>query len=102
NHISGNPADEDIISLHEKALTILQEYFTSTRREKEDQFLQFHGTGKASSDMREVLLASVNGNGGKVDTLFIENKADIFGIVDPEKMNVDIQDSHKPSNISLL
>src|SRR5690606_30019030 len=102
NHISGNPADEDIISLHEKALTILNEYFTSTRKEKESQFLELHGTGKASSDMKEVLLASVNGNGGKVDTLFIENRADIFGVVDPENMKVDIQDFHKPTNTSLL
>ena len=102
DHISGNPADEDIISLHEKALGVLNEYFSSTRKEKEDQFLQLHGTGKASSDMREVLLATVNGNGGKVDTLFIENRADIFGVFDPENMNVDIQDFHKPSNTSLL
>ena len=102
NHISGNPADEDIISLHEKALEILNEHFTSTRKEKKNQFLQLHGTGKASSDMTEVLLSSVNGNGGKVDTLFIENRADIFGVLDPENMKVDIQDFHKPTNTSLL
>merc|ERR1711974_335748 len=68
-HVSGNPADKDIFLMHEEAWKILQPYFDKTRQEKLDQLQQFIGTGKASSDIQEIIPAAVD---GKIDTLFVE------------------------------
>jgi hypothetical protein len=98
-HISGNPADKDVFLLHEVAWELLQPYFNKTRQEKMDQFSQFLGKGKASSDLNEILPAAL---AGKVDTLFLENKADIFGIYNPSTQEIKIQDTHQVANVSLM
>lgn len=98
-HISGDPSDKDIFLLHEEAWKLLQPHFSATRQEKREKFSQFIGTGKASSDLNKILPAALQ---GKVDTLFLENKADVFGIYDPSTQEIEIQDSHKTPNVSLL
>jgi hypothetical protein len=98
-HISGNPADKDALMLHEEAWELLQPYFNKTRQEKNDQFSKFIGTGKASSNLNEILPAVLE---GKVDTLFLENRTDIFGIYNPSTREISIQDTHKVPNVSLM
>ncbi len=98
-YISGNPADKDIFLLHEEAWELLQPYFSKTRQEKLDQFSKFIGTGRTSSDINEILPAALEGN---VDTLFLENRADIFGIYNPSTQEINIQDTHQIPNISLM
>jgi len=98
-YISGNPADKDIFLLHEEAWELLQPYFSKTRQEKLDQFSKFIGTGRTSSDINEILPAAFEGN---VDTLFLENRADIFGIYNPSTQEINIQDTHQIPNISLM
>ena len=98
-HISGNPADKDVFLLHEEAWELLQPYFSKTRQEKLDQFSKFIGTGRTSSDINEILPAALEGN---VDTLFLENRADIFGIYNPSTQEINIQDTHQIPNVSLM
>ncbi|MCJ7467278.1 MAG: hypothetical protein MUO53_11375 [Maribacter sp.] len=98
-YISGNPADKDVFLLHEEAWELLQPYFRKTRQEKLDQFSQFIGMGKASSDLNKILPAALE---GKVDTLFLENRADIFGTYNPSTQEINIQETHQIPNISLL
>ncbi|MCJ7468308.1 MAG: hypothetical protein MUO53_16640 [Maribacter sp.] len=98
-HISGNPADKDVFLLHEEAWELLQPYFSKTRQEKLDQFSKFIGTGRTSSDINEILPAALEGN---VDTLFLENRADIFGVYNPSTQEINIQDTHQIPNVSLM
>ncbi len=98
-HISGNPADMDVLLLHEKTWELLQPYFSRNRQEKSDQYLQFQGTGKTSSDIKEIL---PNAFYGKVNTLFLENRADIFGIYNSETSETILNSKHTDSNISLM
>jgi len=98
-YISGNPADKDILLLHEEAWELLQSYFSKNRQEKIDQFSKFIGTGKASSNLNEILPAALE---GKIDTLFLENRADIFGTYTPSTQEVQIQETHEIPNISLM
>lgn len=69
------------------------------RQEKMAMFKQYDGTGKTSSDIRQVVPASIQ---GKIDTLFVENRADIWGIYDPEKQHVELHEEFEPPNVSLL
>ena len=98
-HISGNPSDMDISLLHEKSWELMRPYFDETRQDKRAKFSALHGTGKASDSMEEIFTAAIE---GKVDTLFLENREDIFGIYNPSTGEIKIQEAHQPSNISLL
>lgn len=98
-HISGNPADKDVFLLHEQAWKLLKPYFNQTREEKVDLYSEYLGTGKASYDINNIIPAALQ---GKVDTLFLENKADVFGVFDPKTQTVDVQDSSQATNVSLL
>lgn len=98
-HISGNPADSDTYLLHEQAWGLLQPYFAKTRQEKLDKFAEFFGTGKASDKIEDIIPAAFD---GKIDTLFLENRADIFGIYNPATREVKIQEAHQSPNVSLM
>lgn len=97
--ISRNSAEVDVLLLHEKAWGILQDYFDQHRREKIQQFLQWQGTGKTSSGIREILPEAFR---GKVDALFLEKQADIFGTYHRETFEVELDEEHIATNISLL
>lgn len=98
-YIAGNPSDKDVFLLHEEAWELLRHYFSTNRREKLDQYIMASGTGKASSNIREILPAALL---GKIDTLFLENRADIFGIYSPSTGEVILQETHKSPNVSLM
>ena len=59
-HISGNPADKDIFLLHEEAWKLLHLYFSKTRQQKRDKFTEFHGTAKASADIKVIFLSLIH------------------------------------------
>lgn len=98
-HISGNPADKDIYLLHEEAWELLHPYFNKTRQAKHEQFAEFFGTGKASTKIEEILPAAFE---GRVDTLFLENRADILGIYNPSTEEVITEEAHSIANVSLM
>ena len=98
-HISGNPGDKDISLLHEESWELLRPYFDKTRQDKREKFAELYGTGKASDNMEEIFPAVIE---GKVDTLFLENREDIFGIYNPSTGEIKIQEAHQSPNISLM
>jgi hypothetical protein len=98
-HVSGNPADKDLRLLHKETWEIVHPYFSRNLQEKIDQFLQFLGTEKASSNIKEILPAAIQ---GKVDTLFLEENVEIFGIYNALTQETQIQEEFKEPNISLV
>lgn len=98
-HLSGNPDDKDVLLMHEEVWELLKPYFSKTRQEKLDQYSQFIVNEKASSDLHQILPAAFD---GKVDTLFLENGTDIYGIYDPLTQAINIQDTHQIQNVSLM
>ena len=97
--ISCNLSEIDKFHLHELAWEKIKNKFDDGRKEKISLFKEFEGTGKTSSDIKQVFLAAWE---GKIDALFIENRADIWGIYDPEKSHVRVDEKPSPSNVSLL
>lgn len=98
-NISVNPADVDLVSLHDEARELLAPYFSKDRKTKKEKFFEVQGTGKSSVRIEEIVPAAVD---GKVDTLFVQKGSDIFGIYDPGQRNVIIRDEDQTPNVSLL
>lgn len=98
-YISGNPTDKDIFLLHEEACKLLKPYFNKTKEEKLNKFAALQGSGKTSSETNELFRAAFE---GKIDTLFIENRADMFGTYDPSKREVKVEDDQNAVNVSLM
>ena len=98
-HVSGNPSDMDDLLLHERAWELVKPYFSQSRKIKSDLFLQGYSSGKSSSDLKEIIQASMT---GKVDTLFLENRSDIFGTYNTSTEDLRVDSEHKIPNISLM
>ena len=84
--------------MHDKAWEILQPYFNQNFNIKTEKFLIARDKGKASSDIREIISAAIQ---GKIDTLFLEKNADIFGIYDSTTGGISLHESFIPPNVSL-
>ena len=98
----GNTLEETLIAnlseatlpeLHEKALDVLRPRLEAKGKEKWAAFLQFHGTGKATAQMDEILKAALE---GRIDTLFIAPGAELWGTFDDQNLEVHTVD--KPSS----
>ena len=97
--VKGNPSDyESMLSLHAGALDVLEEHFSADREEKMKQFREL-GPKRTSSAISEIIPAIYE---GKVDTLFVQNREDIWGNYNENMTDVDVQDSPDHTNISLL
>jgi hypothetical protein len=97
--INHNPDDLDALELHRRALKIVGPQFDSERNDKLAVFQQLHGTGRTSNNIAEVLMAA---GGGRVDTLFLENRSDIWGLYDSADHQVQVHDKHTRENKSLM
>lgn len=98
--VPGNPsADHDnIFSLHEQAVNLLQPYFNKEREEKMKEFKDLNPQ-RTSSSVSEIIPAIYE---GKVDTLFLQNREDIWGKYNENMVSVEIADDQKNGNISLM
>ncbi|MDV7397998.1 hypothetical protein RZS08_41740, partial [Arthrospira platensis SPKY1] len=97
--VQANPEHTDLMLLHEKAWDIVAPQFDRERTEKKALFEQFATTNRTASDIHEIMPAALE---GKVDTLFIENRTDIWGVYDPASDTVRLQEQDEPANVSLL
>lgn len=99
NYINCNLSETNKFLLHELAWQKMEKRFDDGRKEKISLFKEFEGTGRTSTDIKQVFLAAWE---GKIDALFIENGVDIWGVYDPEKRHVRVDEKPSPSNVSLL
>jgi hypothetical protein len=98
-HVSGNPEDKNINQLHEETWSLLQAYFSKSREEKLNLYAEHIGTGKASADINMIIKAAIE---GRIDSLFVQNGAEIFGEYDSKSQEANIQSELTNDNISLL
>ncbi len=85
--ISGNPEEFEPLQLHDEGWLLVEDHFMQERRQKA-KLLQDESAGaKASTDIREILPAAVD---GRIDTLFIEEGKDLFGVYDLQKREVEL------------
>ncbi len=96
--LHGNPQYEPRPDLHKKAWELLAFTFDQERQEKVEQLKEWHGTGKTSTNIKQIVPAAL---GGRVDTLFLDQTEMIWGTYDPKDAMVRLQDEQNLSNSDL-
>jgi len=97
-NVSGDPEFKVKTSLHQASWVLMESYFKRKQTEKVTQFNERYHTQKTSYEIDDILNAALN---GRVDTLFIQNDTDIYGIYDMENNEVTIDDHQEIYNTSL-
>jgi len=97
--VPGNPNDSDMMGIHQKALKIAEPYLNKVRDEKISKYNELSKTENTSSAVSDIIAAVYQ---GKVDTLFIENRAEQWGSYNEDKMEVNFSEDQENGNISLL
>lgn len=89
-----------IFEIHESAWEIMVPIFDQKKKDKIALFLDAEGTGKTAIGIVKILPTAFS---GKIDTLFCENRADIFGTFKEENEMVIATASEENNNtISLM
>lgn len=90
----------DIFDIHEMAWEKMAPTFDQARKDKIARFLAEQGTGKTAVEIKAILPAAFD---GKIETLFCENMADIYGTYKKENRTITLSISEENDNsISLM
>lgn len=89
----------DASELHELAWELIEPIFDQERKDKIALFRKEEGTGKTAIGIGKVLPAAID---GKIDALFCENKADIFGSYKKENNTIVVSESEDDHGVSLM
>lgn len=97
--VPGNPSDyRNMIDLHAKAVETLEPLFNKKKDEKIAEFKELPPE-RTATRISDILSAIFE---GKVDTLFLQNREDIFGTYDEKNLKVDVHEHQTEDNISLM
>ena len=97
--VPGNPNDSDMLGIHQKALEVADPFLNENRDEKIEKYKDLSKTENTTSAVSDIIPAVYQ---GKVDTLFIENRAEVWGKYHEDEMKVEFGEDHQDGNISLL
>ena len=97
--VTGNPADTDMLGLHDKAWNLIESHFEKTKMEKLKKFEELNQTEKTSASVHDIFPAIIQ---GKVDSLFLEDKEELWGTYNEDKIAVEVQDGQTSENTSLM
>ncbi len=85
----GNPEGLSAQDLHAKAWEIVEPWFLKDRKKASERFGELQGTGRAASDIREILPAA---HDGRIDTIFTARGVRIWGTYDAETREIHFQE----------
>ncbi len=97
--IPGNPNDSDLLGIHKKALEIMESHLHDSRNEKIEKYKELSSTENTTSAISDIIPAVYQ---GKVDTLFIENRTEVWGDYNENNMQVEFADNNENGSVSLL
>tara|TARA_R110000850_G_scaffold203228_1_gene329469 strand:+ start:79804 stop:80958 length:1155 start_codon:yes stop_codon:yes gene_type:complete len=96
--IHGNPNDVDLLGLHQRAVETVEPYLNEEEKKKLKKYDDTPLSEKSAA-VHDIIPAAFQ---GKIDTLFLENREEIWGTYDEENMKVNIQDEQTSENTSLM
>lgn len=96
--IHGNPNDVGLMGLHQRAVNTVESYLNEEENKKLKKYNDIPLSEKSTS-VHDIIPAAFQ---GKIDTLFLENREEIWGTYDEENMKVNIQDEQTSENTSLM
>jgi hypothetical protein len=85
--ITGNPEGLRAEELQERAWPAVEPLFRKDQEEAAARYRRYAGTGLASNDLKEVVLAAYY---GRVSTLFVADNVQQWGTFDPETQDVQV------------
>lgn len=97
--VPGNPNDTDIVGIQQRALDVFEPHLDKKRDEKIEKYKELSSTENTTSAVSDIIPAVYQ---GKVDTLFIENRAEVWGNYNEDEMKVEFDEDRKDDSISLL
>jgi len=98
NYIAGDSEFKNKTKLHQESWKIVHPYFEKIKETKLLQYKELVHTPKTSYQISEIVPAAMN---GKIDTLFVENDADEFGIFDQETNRLMLRKKTDLNNASI-
>lgn len=96
--IDSNPEAMTREALHEFAWQLVSPVFAEKEKMAQEKFAELHGTGKTSTNIAEILTAAV---GGRIETLFVAENAEQWGIFRPEIGKVEFRHEQDPGSLDL-
>ncbi|MEP0134435.1 MAG: hypothetical protein ABJJ25_13020 [Eudoraea sp.] len=97
-HLPGDPEYKKDDERHRESWVLVEEYFQHSQFDKINEFNEQYHTKKTSYELDVIVNAALN---GKIDTLFIEEGGNVFGIYDKKDNEVSIDEKHEINNVSL-
>lgn len=96
--IPGNPNDVDLFGLHKRAVETVKPFLNEEEKKKLKKYEETPLSEKSTA-VHDIIPAAFE---GKIDTLFLENREEVWGTYDEETMKVKIQEGKNPENTSLM
>lgn len=97
--ITENPEILKPEELHTQALDLVDPYFLQAEKEALDHYHELQGTGKTSSDVKEVIPAAYY---GRIEQLFVAVGIQQWGSFDPQSSELEIHSDTQPGDEDLL
>lgn len=97
--ISGNPKGISKDQLHKQAWEIVKPYFQKAEIDAIEQYRQSLGTGLASRDIPEIVMAARD---GRVGILFVAKGKQVWGAYDLSRNEVHLHEKREPRSENLL
>jgi hypothetical protein len=97
--VEGNPDGFKPDDLHRHAWRVVEPHFRATEDEAVARFTSLGGTGRTSSEIREIVPASAE---GRVDTVWVARDVQAWGRFDPTDESVQMHQTPEPGDLELL
>jgi hypothetical protein len=97
--IPGNPEEQSLEELHAQAWPLVEPFFMQAQEKATAQYGQLAGTGQATANVKEAVLAAHH---GRVDVLFVAVGVQVWGSVDPSTETVKVHQDPEPGDQDLL
>jgi hypothetical protein len=98
NYIAGDSEFKNKTKLHQESWKLVHPYFEKIKEDKLLQYKELYHTPKTSYQISEIVPAAMN---GKIDTLFVQNSKDEFGVFDKETNRLMFRKETDLNNASL-
>ena len=97
--VTGNPEESSAEELHERAWEVVEPRFSQARREAAARYAELAGTGRTSTDVREIVPAAYY---GRAETMFAARGVRRWGAFDPATGEATLHDEPKAGDGDLL
>ncbi|MFZ2283779.1 MAG: hypothetical protein WAV86_07885 [Lutibacter sp.] len=98
NYIAGDSEFKNKTKLYQESWKLVHPFFEKIKESKLLQYKELAHTPKASYQISEIVAAAIN---GKIDTLFVQNGADEFGVFDKQANRLMFRKKTELNNASL-